>query len=75
MKAKRRKSRVELFDRVPIRGAEKGLVSSSNNTRLHVKLLDLTGVVRMLPSGREGMRMNGLLVVISQHNMPRRSHA
>jgi len=64
MKADRR-SRVELFVRVPIRGAEKGLISSHNGTDLQVKLLDLTGVVRMFPSGREGVRMNGFLVAIS----------
>jgi hypothetical protein len=69
MKAKRRRSRVELSDSVPIRGAEMGLISSSNSTGLQVKLLDLTGVVRMLPSGREGVRMNGLFVVIAQHAM------
>ena len=55
-----------MFVRVPIRGAEEGLISSSNSTGLQVKLLDLTGVVRMLPSGREGVRVNGFLVVISQ---------
>ena len=44
----------------------RGLISSRNSTGLQVKLLDLTGVVRMLPSGREGVRMNGFLAAISQ---------
>jgi len=59
------RSRVELSVRVPIRGAEKGLISRSNSRSLQVTLLDLTGVLRLLPSGREGVRMNGFLVVIS----------
>lgn len=61
--------------RVHIREEGKGFISNSNNTGLQVKLLDLTGVVRMLLSDREGVRMNGLLVVISQHNLPCRSQA
>jgi hypothetical protein len=65
MKAKRR-SRVDLSGRVPIRETEKELISSTNNTGLQVKLLNLPGVVRMLPSGREGVGMNGFLAVISQ---------
>jgi hypothetical protein len=74
MKSQRR-SRVELFVRVPIRGAEEGLISSSNSTGLQVKLLDLTGVVRMLPSGREGVRVNGFPRGDISDNMPYRSHA
>jgi hypothetical protein len=53
--------------RVTIRGAEKRLISNSNSKGLQVKLLDLTVVfVTMLPSGRERVRMNGFLLVISQ---------
>jgi len=66
MKTERR-SRVELSVRVTIRGTEKELISNSNSAGLQVKLLDLTVVlVRMLPSGRERVRMNVFLVVISQ---------
>jgi len=59
-------NRAEVSIRKPLRGAEKGIISKSNSTGLQMKPLDLTGVIWMLPSVREGMRMNGNLVVISQ---------
>jgi len=52
MKAKRR-SRVELSVRVPIRRAEKGLILSSNSRGLQVKLLDLTVSGCFPQAGRE----------------------
>ena len=62
----KRISRVEMSVRKPIRGAEKGIISRSNSTGLQMKLLDLTDVVRMLPSSRGGVSVNGILAVIFQ---------
>jgi hypothetical protein len=55
----------EVSDWESIGGVEKALISSSNSTGLQVKLVGVTSVVGTLPRGREGVRMNGILVVIS----------